>query len=205
MLKSRNATGLRNNNKSGHLQCTSLAVAVRPTCCRSKYPSGSIQRRRSADLTTVPRPPPCDDIIVRRARQRRSGIPTADPTSWSHCTRIPYTRVATLAAAAAAEEKLLKYSGIIRLIAVNRQEKKYIMSLRFGDFFFQMIRLKERIREYYPVKDEFWRNDFSPYNGVSPSSCYSGTTPVHKMLAHLMLSKHPLSHNETFYILNIKV
>lgn len=41
VLKLRNATGLRNNNKSGHLQCTSLTVAVRPMCRSAKYPSGS--------------------------------------------------------------------------------------------------------------------------------------------------------------------
>lgn len=55
-LKSRNTTGLRNNNKSGHLQCTSLTVAVRPTCRRAKYPAPIVFRAGNG-VSSVPQLP----------------------------------------------------------------------------------------------------------------------------------------------------
>lgn len=66
-VESRNATGLRNNNKSGHLQCTSLAVAVRPTRRRAKCPAGA---RHRCDCSVTGARVPCDRCPFRRPPAR---------------------------------------------------------------------------------------------------------------------------------------
>lgn len=174
MLKSRNATGLRNNNKSGHLQCTSLAVAVRPTCCRTKFPPGSSLYRSGRLIQiqkcSLPSPPHTDRyttrpavseihvIIARLTNHNDRGNGRLDKC-WSHWSRVSYTRPRLFFVVRRSSEGNYKFEKIKVVVRVNNDDPLNNEIPKISSLVFVFDKDK-RIVRFHPTIKSLATNEF---------------------------------------------